>query len=519
MVPYRGVLHHYPWKLDAIRWVVRGAQGDGAWMRWVFESSHFVGYRPVAALSYTLNHMLAGWTPEAYRATDFFLFGLTAVAVAALFRALVDRTDAWMVLAAVLFVAHPASEEIVPFLARRSYTLSVLFSTVGLTAWILAARREGAIGIRGAVAAIALLLAILSNEVAYVVLPLYPLFALHLTGSIRQAVVRTLPTLGLASVAIALRFAIIDSTGGYVKRYLAVTRDGAKHLSEPDGFTGHRVFASALEYACLPVGMSGTANPFRADWSQTTLFGLPPLDFTQVVRVLLFLVLSFYLWTVTARPLVERDRRGVTGLLLVIWLIGYALLFGAVRTWFWRQGFPMTVPVALLVTWTLRETVVLGAPRWRLAPQLLLVASLLWHSPVIHGMSDYKMQARSQANDLLQDLRPLLAGVERGATVYLIVPGNRGTVRTFRRWLTRDFADLGVRWHVLAHGLPRTKLARRTDAGLHLERAARIPDSTRRRLSIDEHRRVSFEWMTNHDLDPWVIWPDETGAWHVEKLK
>lgn len=54
--PFRVVSTHYPWKVDAVKWVVRGASDREQWMEWVFATSHFVGYRPVAAITYTLNH-------------------------------------------------------------------------------------------------------------------------------------------------------------------------------------------------------------------------------------------------------------------------------------------------------------------------------------------------------------------------------------------------------------------------------------------------------------------------------
>lgn len=517
--PYTDLLHHYPWKLDAFRWVTRGASDLPDWQTWVFTSSHFVGYRPVAAISYTLNHALAGWTPEMYRATDFALFALATLAVAGLFRTLVARTDAWMALAALLFCAHPAAEEIVPYLARRSYTLSVLFSTVGLALWIEGVRREPVLGWRSLLGSLSLLLGILSNEVAYVVLPLFPLFALHERGGLRQSLVRSLPVGLGALAAIAARFVVIDSTGGYTKRYLAISAGGLKRLTQPEGFLGHRVFSAALDYATLPVGMRGTDNPFRADWSHTAIAGLPPFDYTQVVRILLFLVTAFYLWEVVARPLVERDRRGRTGLLLGLWLIGYALLFGAVRTWFWRQGFPMTVPVALLTTWTLRETWSRGLPRWRLLPQLLFVGSLLWHSPVVNGRSNHKMSARIAANDLLREVPRLLQGAKRGDTVWLVAPGTPGTVRMLRRWFDREFSELGVRWFVLAHGLPIENLARRDGDTLVLRNAGRIPSSTRNMLRIEPGRRVPLELIRNRDLSPWLVWPDEQGHWQAERLK
>jgi len=106
----------------------------GDWYRWVFAESHFgVGYRPVAALSYTLNYLIGGLNPAVYRATDLGLHLLAGLLVYSVFRRWVHDSPWWgAMVAAGVFLAHPAVENVVPFIARRSYTLATVLVLAGL---------------------------------------------------------------------------------------------------------------------------------------------------------------------------------------------------------------------------------------------------------------------------------------------------------------------------------------------------------------------------------------------------
>ncbi|MCA9568944.1 MAG: hypothetical protein KC656_13940, partial [Myxococcales bacterium] len=497
------------------KWVIRGAPDRTAWADWVFATSHFVGYRPVAALTYTLDYAWGGWGPEVYRATDMVLFGLATVAVGALFRALVGRADVFMVLAALIFAGHPVVEEIVPFLARRSYSLAVLFSTAGLALWVEGLRRESTLTGWSFLGGLLLVLGFLSNEVAYVVLPLLPLLVLHIRGSgARDALARSFTPFVGAAVAIGLRFAIIGWTGGYVKHYFAFTRDGVKTLTQPIGFWGHAIVGAAFDYTWFPVSMSGAPNPFRAFWPDVL-----GMDLTQVARVLLFGVLSWYLYDLVARPLLEGRRKPLAWLLL-LWMLGYGALFALVSTWFWRQAFPMVVPLALLVAWQLRETVQHGR-RWELVPQVLLVVGLLWHSPIVHGMSTHKMESRIAANELLADLPGLTAEVEKGSWVFFVVPGNKGTVATVQRWIGRLWGGRGIRWVPLVHGMPSEKLVDRGEDTLVLRPRAIVAENARRVLRMKPADREiplqSLRMVAGGKV--WLVMPDEQGVWRAERLR
>ena len=70
VLPYYSLVDHVPWGPDAAKWVDRGTLDDPNWSRWVFDSKHFIGYRPVPALSFVLNELFTGYEPWGYRLTD-----------------------------------------------------------------------------------------------------------------------------------------------------------------------------------------------------------------------------------------------------------------------------------------------------------------------------------------------------------------------------------------------------------------------------------------------------------------
>ena len=63
-----------PMTLDSVLWISRGALYQPDWAEWVFRTHHFnVGYRPVSALSYSLDYAIGGLNPVIYRLTDLAL--------------------------------------------------------------------------------------------------------------------------------------------------------------------------------------------------------------------------------------------------------------------------------------------------------------------------------------------------------------------------------------------------------------------------------------------------------------
>ena len=123
------------------------------------------GYRPLATLSYAINHAVSGPRPTAYHATNGFLHALVGVLVFLLLRRL-SGAEWPALLAALLFVAHPIDTEAVATVSGRAEILAALAVLVALYADVLSyesgpgARRWGA---RAATVG-ALAAALLSNE-------------------------------------------------------------------------------------------------------------------------------------------------------------------------------------------------------------------------------------------------------------------------------------------------------------------------------------------------------------------
>ena len=52
--PFLGTLEFDPMALDSVYWIVRSAVSGEGWWSWTFGGPHFIAYRPVAALSFSL---------------------------------------------------------------------------------------------------------------------------------------------------------------------------------------------------------------------------------------------------------------------------------------------------------------------------------------------------------------------------------------------------------------------------------------------------------------------------------
>lgn len=519
--PFHEVVSHYPWKIDAVKWVTRGATDRPGWTEWVFSTQHFVGYRPVAALSYSANYHLVGWSPEMYRITDIVLHGLASLAVAGLFRSLTGARARWLVVPALLFAAHPVSEEIVPFLARRSYALGALLTALGLKLWIDSLSRENSASPGALVGAILLVFALLTNEVAYVVVPLLPLLALHRRASgWRDALARVFPTWVGAVAAVGIRFAVIETSGGYDTRYLAFARNGRKLLRRTSDWNGDAIFGAAFDYTWLPVTMNGDTHPLRADWTLADLGMESSLDITMGVRGLLFVTVVFYLWQTLFRPLFSEVRHHRITWILTLWMVGCAMLFALSETWFWRQGYSMAVPAVLLMSWHLWDTVQHADTRrrWTLVPQLLLMGTMVFQGALFDGWSHYKMEPRIAANGLIHAVMDAEPEFEDRSTVFLIAPGNKKTEATTKRWLGRLLEGRSIRLVVLATGMP----ARGNGhfEGDELVFGRKITPKKRETATYNiKDGRVRLHSLRSPHRDNWLVYANGRGEWKVKRLK
>lgn len=405
--PYAELLRLWPLTTDSALWVARGSLDNPNWLGWALARPHFVFYRPVAALSYTLSDALGGIDGIAYRGTDVLLHGAVALLVYALYRELVGDRRGWAALTATaFFLVHPVGEEVVPFLARRGYLLMTGFGAASV--WVFArACRRGRGAISGATGASALLLAasLLATEVDFALLPLYPLLALHLAGGWPRPPWRALARAALPLLAGAAvyagRLAMLGDVGGYSR--VRSGWDRFWHLM-PD----------AVSYPLFP--SSATGQPA---WL--------PLGGVEVA-----LLVAYLAWRAALAPLGRLDRpRERVSLVLVAWLFGTLALPALFGVWFYRHTYPLLVPLSLLVAKIAADTLARlrearGGRRWLLAlhglPLLALLASVLHYSPVVRGLDPRYTASRRVLDDRMRQLVRDLARVEEPAVVYLILP-------------------------------------------------------------------------------------------------
>ena len=197
VLPYLAVLDYWPWSSDSVKWYSRTLYTDQDWLDWSIGNRHFVGYRPVAALSMVANSLIGG-VPFIYRFTDLALFVLCGWALYHLWNQLFPRSATWGLLTVGLFYCHPSAQDILPFLARRTYLLAVLFSTVGLAEFcrfLNTDQREQRVLY---VSCACLVLALFSNEFAYISVGVVVLLTLRRADIINWPIP---PTSGVARCA------------------------------------------------------------------------------------------------------------------------------------------------------------------------------------------------------------------------------------------------------------------------------------------------------------------------------
>lgn len=139
--------------------------------------------RPVAQLSFALNHYLSGFTPFAFKATNLFIHLATGLLVFLLAKTLLGRTLPAGLLAA-FWLLHPIQITPVLHVVQRMTSLSALFLFAAMLAHVRARERDGTARVLGLLLAWGLLwpLSFLSKETGV----LFPLFALAWELSIRR---------------------------------------------------------------------------------------------------------------------------------------------------------------------------------------------------------------------------------------------------------------------------------------------------------------------------------------------
>lgn len=387
--PWLGRLHAVPLTMDGTLWVGRSALSTEGWWRWDLLGPHFIGYRPLPALSFTLASAVSGLDPWAHRLVDLLLHGGLLVAVWATYRALAPHRPAWGGLVAVAVVAlHPGVEEAVPILARRSYLVATLLGT--LAVWARAGPRKPWLS------AGLLLGALLSNESAWPLVLLLPLISWQMEppSSWRARVLAALPAGAALVLAVALRLGLTGKVGGY----------GSMGLSL-GGLAS--VGSRASAYLLFP--------PSASDEPALVLGGV-----VGMAAVGLWLA-----WVAVVRPLLHRrGARARVPALLGAWALAHVLLYMVTGSWYFREAYPVLVPLGLLVGVGVAD---LGSRGWPLrvaegAALVILGVSLASRSPVLWGPDPLRERQSTLYQARVHALLEAMEAQEVQGTVWLVVP-------------------------------------------------------------------------------------------------
>lgn len=383
--PHLYVLQLSPVSRDDVVWITKSATTAPNWVEWVFRSEHFVGFRPMTALSYTLDSAIGGTAMLPYRATDLLLHLGAALLVYAVYRRLVPNLPAWGGLAASAFLLlHPVTGLVVPHLARRAYPLATVCSLFGI--WLLLGRPRW---VRGIAAAVLLGAGALANEAAYVAFPV-AILLLFLREDRRSAIEAAIPSVVVCALLVLQRFYVLGGAGGY-----AVERGGR----------------------WLPI-VGATWNGLLG--LDVLRSGVTPLP-DAVGWVVVPLVVGALAIGTLLRP---KTEAGTASIVLWAWVVGLIVIYAPQGVFFPRQLYVPLAPFALVFGIALAEGVRSTGARQAalLGGSAVLALLALRQSPVVWG-SDPVQYACWRAHDrLVRDMVADLRELPPRSTVNAVVP-------------------------------------------------------------------------------------------------
>ncbi len=439
----------WPWGTDAERWLERGDPSRAGFAEWVFHTRHFVGYRPVAALSFAADALWIAHPPDSHW-IDFAAMGVVLTAVVLLARSLVRpwsspiRASACGLFAGLLVALHPVMQEILPYVPRRSYELAEGFGLLGMLCFVEGTRRAPATGLlRGwsVPATLAFGLACGSNEAIFPLLLLLPAFGVEAAiaagmpwrSGLRSAAAPLLPALALVWKR---NFVLTDSNlTGYAKKWFAYA-DGHNRLRVLEAPEPWSVFSAAWSYVFFPSSPTGD----------------PPL-FGGWLVVFLVAVASWWIGRVVLDPMAgwgQRARR--LPLWLAAWGVATAVLYALANTWFWREGFPLLIPVAISLAAIASVDLEPRQPRTRRAltgAALGAIAlSMLWWSPLF-GLDLGPLTEETRATRALGAVRANADRLGRPSVVWMVAQGDADFAHDLARAANQQTRGSGISFRTL----------------------------------------------------------------------
>ncbi|MCA9489647.1 MAG: hypothetical protein KC621_06975, partial [Myxococcales bacterium] len=257
VLPYLGVVGQLPWASDSLVWITRGMPDDPGWWDWVLHTRHFIAWRPLTALSFVVDGWLVGARdPRVYLVTNLVLHTLGGVLAWLCFRRWTGDRGAWGLLAVLVVLGHPVSDDVVTVVARRSYLLSLDLGLVALIAHRGALDRPAWSLMSG----VALWLAVLGHEQAVVLLPVLAMLGLA-SAPWRSALSACVSPAALVGAALVGRARVLGGWfGGYDERWFASLDPSGRPIAERlESVDPVAIGSSALRYLLDPHGPVGLA--------------------------------------------------------------------------------------------------------------------------------------------------------------------------------------------------------------------------------------------------------------------
>jgi hypothetical protein len=442
---YLRVAMLWPWGTDAERWIGRADPATEGWATWVFRTRHFVGYRPVAALSFVLDNTILPPGPASH-AIDFAALSATLAGIVVVGWLLVRpfTTPARAVLAGcvagTIVVFHPVLHEIAPYVPRRSYGLASGFGLWALACFLVGLRRAPptwTLGGWGLASAVLLGLACGSNEAIFPVACLLPILGAEVAGraGVRAAVIPLMPPFFLA---IARNFVLPDDhRTGYVKKWFAYA-DGHNRLRVLEAPEPLSVLEAAWSYVLFPSSAGGEVPLFSGD-----------------LRLAAGLVAFWLVARGVGDAIAGRhDPARRLPAWLLAWAAGTGALYALANTWFWREGFPLLVPVALAVGAIAAFDLRPHAPRWRAATTAVALAGLAvsigWWSPVF-GLDYESLAEEVRATGALREVARAPSRIDPPMVVWLVPAGDADFARDLARAANGRLRGSGISFRALGN--------------------------------------------------------------------
>ncbi|MBI5863004.1 MAG: hypothetical protein HZB38_00555 [Planctomycetes bacterium] len=401
--PWVGLLTLMPQTYDAAVWVVNGLPSNPSLWEWVFRGPHFIGYRPLTALSFTLDGCLWGLNPVGHNFTNLLLHLATALAVFCTARRLAPELSPWAALLSMaVFVAHPISVEVAPQVARRSYALTTLLSLLalctslppsenGVTAPCSHRHRRRAI-----LAALAVAAATWAHEIGVVMVLVVPF------ASVLRARAIGLP---LKNLAVPAGGVFLAGAGALAAGILAKGGIGGHATSGPLGLER---FLGAVWH-----------TPKYLLWLDSLTADVPPAS-VNGWAALIGVIGGIVLVGLLIRPsqlLANRQRSGC--IVALAWMAALVGLYSFQGVWYGRLVYPVAAPWAILLAIAVGSPAVSAMARWGC---WVLIGWLVWHSPLLVGVDSPRKLHWQAVDRVLRQAETDLNGLRESAFVRLVLP-------------------------------------------------------------------------------------------------